>query len=466
MMLEMVAICPHPPIIIPEVGKGELKKAEKTVKAMQEIAQVIKELEPELLIFITPHGPVFQDAITISHPKELKGSFNKFGVPVALKRNFAEEFSNRLIKSCQNITAMVAELDDQDANNYGIKLELDHGILVPLYYLEKAGVNTPIVPVNMGLLPFNELYEFGIRLREVIEKVNRKVVLIISGDLSHRLTPNAPSGFDPQGKVFDEILVQAVGEGDVLRIVNIDKRLISKAGECGLRPIIMGLGALDGYEFTTKIYSYEGPFGVGYLVAGLQLGKKLDTRRLLENIYEIELKKIKKLREEESWPVKWARENLQSYLKKGELLPEPEVVEKEFKRPAGVFVSIKKQGQLRGCIGTISATKETIVQEIQENVLKAALNDPRFAPVNADELDELVFSVDVLEKPEKVSSMNELDPQVYGVIVSKGSRQGLLLPMLEGVDTIKEQVNIAKRKAGISPHEKVELERFKVTRYK
>jgi len=461
----MVAICPHPPIIIPEVGKGEESKAEKTIKGMEKIALDIKGLEPDLLVFITPHGPVFQDAITISRPKKVRGSLQKFGTALSLERAFAGEFSTSLVKRAQGSKAMVAEMTDSDAHGYGINLELDHGILIPLYFFDKADINVPIVPVNMGMLPFPELYEFGICLKGVINNFPGKVVVVVSADLSHRLTHDAPAGFEPQGKVFDEILVQALEEGDTMRVLTIDKQLVNKAGECGLRPIIMGLGALDGNEINTSVYSYEGPFGVGYLVAALNPGRELETRLLLKEIKRIEKDKINMVRKNESWPVKWARENLELYLRTDKILKLSETLPQEFLSPKGVFVSIKKHGQLRGCIGTIGATKETLAEEIQSNALKAALEDPRFEPINGDELEQLTYSVDILEKPEIIASMKELNPEIYGVIVKKGSRQGLLLPMLEGIDTVEEQVTIAKQKAGIRPQDDVELERFKVTRY-
>ncbi|MFZ5942567.1 MAG: AmmeMemoRadiSam system protein A [Bacillota bacterium] len=464
-MLQMVAICPHPPIIIPEIGKEELKKVEKTAQAMEEIAKQIKQLDPEILVFITPHGAVFEDALTISHPRKLRGSFERFGSKLSMQKTFAEDLSNNLLKGARKIKPMVAELTDMDANNYGINLDLDHGILVPLYYLDKAGINVPILPINIGLLPYDQLYEFGIFMQEVIQQQKKRVVVIISGDMSHRLTHDAPAGFDPQGKIFDEIIVQAVSEGDVLRMFNIEPGLISKAGECGLRPIIIGLGILDGYEIKSKVYSYEGPFGVGYLVAGLQTGKSIESRKLLSQIRLDQQNKIKRVREDESWPVKWARENIEQYIKREEILPASLDIPEEFKGEKGVFVSIKKQGQLRGCIGTISATKNSIAEEIQANAIKAATEDPRFEPVDHDELEQLTYSVDILEKPERIDSINQLNPEIYGVIVRKGMRQGLLLPMLEGIDNAEEQVRIAKQKAGIGMNEKVELERFKVTRY-
>lgn len=464
-MLQMVAICPHPPIIIPEVGKGEEKGAEKTVKAMEAIAQDIKRLDPDLLVFITPHGPVFQDAITVSKPKVLKGSFKRFGSSISLERSFAKDFSTELMDKARGIKAMVAELTEADAHGYGISLEIDHGILVPLYYLDKAGIKTPIVPINMGLLPYPDLYEFGISLREVINDIQEKVVVLVSADLSHRLTKNAPAGFDPQGKVFDEIIVQAINEGDVKRVLTIDDKIVTKAGECGLRPIIMGLGVLDGNQINSKVYSYEGPFGVGYMVAALTPGEKVPSRCILDEIRQGEKERIQLIRNKESWPVKWARENLEHYIRKRKLLDIPDTIPPEFIGKKGVFVSIKKGGQLRGCIGTISATKKNIVEEIQANVLKAAFEDPRFDPIEEEELTNLTYSVDILDEPESITGLEELNPDIYGVIVRKGWKQGLLLPMLEGIDTPEEQVAIAKEKAGIGLSEKVEMERFRVTRY-
>ncbi|MFZ7104448.1 MAG: AmmeMemoRadiSam system protein A [Peptococcaceae bacterium] len=464
-MLQMVALCPHPAIIIPEIGKEELNQVTRTVNAMSELSMEIKKLDPELIIFITPHGAVFRDAITIPKLDNIAGSFRKFGADISLRRKIAGGFRRILLQEARQIEAVVVELDSVDAHNYSVKLELDHGILVPLYYLNKAGVDTPILPINMGMLPYYQLYEFGMCLQKAIAGENKKAVVIISGDFSHRLTPDAPAGFDPQGKVFDEIVVQSIAEGDVLRLFNIDHKIINKAGECGLRPLVMGLGALDGFAIRSKVYSYEGPFGVGYLVAEIRPDVAMESRILLEKIKENDKNRMDKIRAGESWLVKWARENLESYLKTGRSLAIPDEVPPEFKSRQGVFVSIKKDGHLRGCIGTIRPTKSSIVEEVQDNVLKAALEDPRFEPVEEEELTQLIYSVDVLATPESIDSIEQLDPETYGVIVKKGLRQGLLLPKLEGIENVEEQVAVAKQKAGIRPQEEVEMERFKVTRY-
>jgi hypothetical protein len=132
---------------------------------------------------------------------------------------------------------------------------------------------------------------------------------------------------------------------------------------------------------------------------------------------------------------------------------------------AGVFVSLKKYGELRGCIGTFEPTRANVAEEIIANAISSATRDPRFPPVNTAELPHLSYSVDVLTKPEPVESQNELDPKRYGVIVESGGQRGLLLPDLEGVNTVEEQISICRQKGGILPHEPVKLYRFEVKRY-
>lgn len=135
-------------------------------------------------------------------------------------------------------------------------------------------------------------------------------------------------------------------------------------------------------------------------------------------------------------------------------------------KKAGVFVCVKKHGELRGCIGTIMPTKDSVARETIDNAISAATCDTRFLPVTPDELPDITYSVDVLTTPEPVSDLSELDPKRYGVIVSAKGRRGLLLPDLEGVDTVERQIQISMMKAGISEGEPISVERFEVIRYK
>lgn len=168
----------------------------------------------------------------------------------------------------------------------------------------------------------------------------------------------------------------------------------------------------------------------------------------------------------ESTVVKLARKAIEEYVKKRKKIKAPQNLSEKMEEQKGVFVSIKKNNQLRGCIGTISATQENVASEIINNAISACARDPRFPPVREDELEQLKISVDIIGKKEPVASIDQLDPQKYGVIVKRGNQKGLLLPDLEGINTAQEQVEIARRKAGISVGTEIDLFRFKVERYR
>jgi AmmeMemoRadiSam system protein A len=163
--------------------------------------------------------------------------------------------------------------------------------------------------------------------------------------------------------------------------------------------------------------------------------------------------------------VELARKSVETFIKEGKKIAPPDPLPPEMTEKAGVFVCLKKFGELRGCIGTYLPTNECIGAEVIANAISAAIKDPRFSPVEEGELSDLSYSVDILSCPEKVDSISDLNPKKYGIIVVSGFRRGLLLPDLEGVDTVEEQLRITKMKAGILPHEEVEIFRFEVKRY-
>jgi len=469
-MLQTIAYFPHPPIVLPEVGGADSEKVSATYQAMKKLATAVASAKPDYIVAITPHGHIFSDAISITALGQLEGDLGRFGAPeVKVSFPLAGEAVQSIITGCQSKNFFCAALDSDMLREYKLPLELDHGLVIPLYLIVQAGWQGSLVPINMAFLPFEELYDFGASLAKVLENIGKNWALVISGDLSHRLLPEAPAGYSPQGAVFDEILRQAVREGDVKRIIHMDHVLIEDAGECGLRPLIMGLGVLDGYEIKGEELSYEGPFGVGYLVARMEKGARDSKRELVKDLYREREQRLQDNRRTEAPLVNLARRSIELYLNEARYLDNYHGTlgeqEELLNSKAGAFVSLKKHEQLRGCIGTIEPTKENLAEEIIHNAVSAALNDPRFEPLEIEELAQLSISVDVLGKPEKVASLTQLDPKTFGVIVSRGTRRGLLLPDLPGITSAEEQVNIAKQKAGISKEEEVVLERFRVTRY-
>ena len=453
-------LVPHPPIIVPEIGQGEEKKAQKTIAAMEEIAGDIAEKKPEVIIVITPHGPLFSDAVAVSAMREFKGDFAGFGQPgVSLSFAGSYDMAFDIMEEAAREGIPVIAVDDNTRRRYCISGGLDHGALVPLYYINRRYQGFGLVHITYGLLSPKRLYSFGKCIQRAVEKRNKHASIVCSGDLSHRLTRGAPAGYSKRGAVFDQSLVESLRKMDVGQVLNMDPQLLEEAGECGYRSVVIMLGALDGYRVESLILSYEGPYGVGYCVASFD-PLQPDPERARKG------KDTAGKQEGDSY-VRLARLALETYVKKGKIIDPPEGLPEEMlNKKAGVFVSLKLDGNLRGCIGTISSTTGSIAREIISNAISAGVRDPRFYPVGPEELDRLEYSVDVLGQPEAIESIEDLDVKRYGVIVRSGRRSGLLLPDLEGVDTPRQQVAIALQKAGIRPGEPYQLERFEVIRHR
>lgn len=432
---------PHPPIIINEIGRGEEKKAIKTVEGSRALAKSIGQEKPSTIIIITPHGPLFRDAIAISTETELRGDFGNFG-----RRDLEFHFQNnvelgrKIVEKSREENISIIEIDRENSRKYNIDLNLDHGSLVPLYFVNKEHSDYKLIHITYGLLSPNELFEFGKIVQNIVLESGEDAIMIASGDLSHRLSSTGPYDYSPAGEKFDKKIVKLLEKGDFKSIVDFDLELSEEAGECGLRSLIILGGFLDNLSFNPRVLSYEGPFGVGYGNALFKVG--------------------------ESEYVKLARNSLEYYIENEKIIEIPEnLSDKLLKERYGAFVTIKIDNNLRGCIGTIMATRNNLAEEIIHNAIASGTEDPRFRPVTKEELPKLEYSVDILYPPEKIETIKELDVKKYGVIVSKGFRRGLLLPNLEGVDTVEEQLNIALMKAGIANYENYEMERFQVERY-
>ncbi|MDN5277720.1 MAG: hypothetical protein PWR01_1685 [Clostridiales bacterium] len=463
-----VYLMPHPPIIIPEVGKGEESKVQSTIEALETCAQHIKDKKPHTIIVITPHGPMFRDAIAVMATPHLAGDFARFGA-ARVKMSFENdvELAKAIMDNAERSNIPCIGINSGVASDYGISTSMDWGALVPLYFVTKQYSDFKLVHITYAPLSYEALYAFGKAIQEVVRACERDVCVIASGDLSHRLSQDGPYGFHPMGPKLDKQIMTLIESGDVEGFFNMDPVMVEEGGECGLRSIVIAMGTLDGYDLHPRVLSYEGPFGVGYGVAIFEKGEPNSARALVDRLFERKYQRMQKVRQNEDPYVRLARRSLESYIRTGKIIkPDDDLPKEMLENRAGVFVSIKKDGQLRGCIGTIEATRKNIAEEIIYNAISAGVHDPRFIPVDESELDDLVYSVDVLKKPEPVKSIDELDAKRYGVIVRSGRRSGLLLPDLEGVDTPQQQIEIALRKAGIRPDERYTIERFEVERHK
>lgn len=451
---------PHPPLIIPDIGKGQERAIQKTIDAYNEAARRIGSLEPKTIVLISPHQTMYADYFHISPGRKASGDFGQFragGVKISAACD--TEFVEKL--------CFLAEKRNLPAGTLGQREKaLDHGAMVPLYFVNKYWQNYRLVRIGLSGCPLTAHYELGQAVRETADCLNRETVVIASGDLSHRLKDDGPYGYRKEGPEYDRRIMNVMEKGDFGRLFDFAEDFCEKAGECGHRSFTIMAGALDKTKVTAERLSYEGPFGVGYGICCYSVCGADGERNFKERYEDRERRLIAERQKHEDAYVALARKTIEKYVRTGDIISTPEKLPEEmYRQKAGVFVSIKKEGSLRGCIGTLSATRPSVADEIIHNAVSASSNDPRFAPVEPEELDMLTISVDVLGDMEPIDSPDMLDVKKYGVVVTKGRKRGLLLPNLEGVDTVEEQIAIARRKAGISERESVQLERFEVVRH-
>ena len=454
-------IVPHPPLIIPTVGRGREQEVQSTIDAYRTVAKQVAAWEPEVLIITSPHQVMYADYFHIAPGQGAIGDMSAFGAgQTKLGVEYDAQLRDELIRRAESAGLRAGTLGERNPS-------LDHGTFLPLYFLQESGVDCPILRIGLsGFSPIDH-YRLGQCIAQAVEILGCRAVFIASGDLSHKLREDGPYGFAPEGPEFDWQITDAMAAGDFLQFLTMDPALCDRAAECGLRSFQIMAGALDGLAVESKLLSYEGVTGVGYGVATFAVTGPDEDRRFGEQCAELERTRLaEKKASEDPW-VKLARLSLETFVKTGmrlECLPDGLPAEMTG-QTAGAFVSLHTHGQLRGCIGTTGPTTESVAWEIVQNAVSACSRDPRFPPVTVAELDSLEYSVDVLGQPEPISSPAELDVKKYGVIVSCGGRRGLLLPDLAGVDTVEQQIDIARQKGGISSREKYTLERFEVVRH-
>jgi len=427
--------------MVPEVGRESIAGVVESIEAMAELTKRLIESGAESVILISPHAPLEVDSFVAYEGPEVSGDFSRFN---AAGTQFTTPIDEELLAAIKEAATSehyeVTTLPEHD---------LDHGTAVPLYFLLRNGWRGKVVTLGYSFLSNHDHLRFGSCIRKAVDQVGRRVAFIASGDLSHRLKPQAPAGYNPNAHVFDEQVVEALRSNDPQKIIDIDFSLRRLAGECGYRSMLVAIGASAELPLSCEVLSYEAPFGVGYLVA------QITNQPGDSGTEEISLPAL-------------AREAVETYVRSGQILRPPASPGEFLSARAPCFVSLKtRNSELRGCIGTIEPARDTLAHEIIANAISAANNDPRFEPVRPEELANLRYSVDVLFPPEE-TVMEDLDPSMFGVIVEdeSGTRRGLLLPDIPGIDNAEQQVEIAARKAGIGRGEPVRLYRFKVERYR
>lgn len=252
---------PHPPLIIPAVGRGEEKAIQKTIDSYYEVARRIKQLAPEVLVVSSPHAPLFRDAFHVAVDREFSGSMADFRAPeekLSVKGDAA--FARAIIDAA-------AEANIPAGPYGGRNLPLDHASFIPLWFLHQVGFDAPIVLMGFSGFPFDTHYRLGRIVASVAEEENRRAVWVASGDLSHKQKADGPYGYVPEGPEFDRRICEIFASGDLDRMADLDEGFTDAAAECGLRSFMLMAGALQGKRLDAELLSHEATFGVGYGVA-------------------------------------------------------------------------------------------------------------------------------------------------------------------------------------------------------
>lgn len=461
MAVKGAVMVPHPPLIIPDVGRGQEKAIQATIDAYHEAAKKIASWQPDTVVVLSPHSIMYADYFHISPGTGARGDFGQFRAPqVKIQVQYDTELVEALSQEAEAREIPAGTMGERDSR-------LDHATMIPLWFLNHYYTDYKTVRIGLSGLPLSQHYMLGQCIQKAAELCGRNIVVIGSGDLSHKLKEDGPYGFQKEGPEYDSRIMEVMGAAAFDQLFDFTEEFCDKAAECGHCSFVILAGTLDRLAVKAEKLSHEGTFGVGYGVCTYEVEGRAPERDFLRQYEEKIAEEVKRRKKSEDAYVRLARQTIEAYVGERRQISIPkDLPEEMYESRAGVFVSLKEEGRLRGCIGTITPVQKSIAEEIIANAISASTKDPRFHPVQSDELDKLVYSVDVLGTPEAITSPDELDVKRYGVIVTKGRKRGLLLPNLDGVDTVEDQITIAKQKAGISTYDDdVQLERFEVVRH-
>lgn len=443
-------LMPHAPILVPGVGGERSGAAAASCRAMRAAASCVVSHRPATVVLISPHAPRQPGAFGLWADDPLQGSFAPFNAP---------QIEVSLPLDPPLARAIAAEAHARDLETWTIeRCPLDHGALVPLWFLVEAGWAGPTVILSLNYPGENGLTALGEAIAAAAQALPRRLALIASGDMSHRLTANAPCGFHPQARQFDETFIRLVRAGDYRQVEKIAPELRELAAEDVVDSTVIAAAAVNWQTTGHQVFNYEGPFGVGYGVAVLFAEKSCPA--------EADTTKTVFGKKAGTVLPGLARCSVATALAGSYELP-PSPTGEYLDAPRGVFVTLRQRdGKLRGCVGTVTPVCPNLVAETWRNARLAALQDNRFSPVTEEELPGLRFEVSVLHPPAEVLAEAELDPRRYGVIVSAAEgRRGLLLPGIKEITTPEQQVQLARKKGMISPEEPITVERFEVDHF-
>lgn len=438
-----VLMC-HAPIVIPAIAAQQAPLCSATTEAMRRTARALVAHEPALIVLVSPHAPRRPKSIGLTFDETLHGDFSRFGhAQVALRLRGAPDEAERIAQKAYAQHVPTHTLAGR---------ALDHGSLVPLFFVHEAGYRGRVIVASLPY-PGTELESaFGQALHDAAQDSQQRWAILASGDMSHRLTRDAPAGFEPRAQEFDKGFARALRLGDLRRAVTTDPDLQELAAEDVVQSTTVAAAAVQFEAHGTQVFAYEAPFGVGYLEAllfsqGADAHADIDHDAPPNALVTVALSAI----EHALHGIPYV----------------PAQLEPPWDQPRAVFVTLRSpDGELRGCIGRTEPMAPSLVDEVADCAVGAATRDLRMEAVTLDELADLQIEVSVLHPPTPVADRVRLDAKRFGVVVEHGHKRGVLLPDVEGVDSVEQQIQIALRKAGIAAHTPYTLSCFRVDKVK
>lgn len=427
-------IVPHPPILLPQIGKEALQQLSQTAAAYDKIAREISEYQPETIVIISAKAIGYSDYIHISPNAHAAGNFGKYNHPeYAISVDYDEELRERICALAKR-NRIPAGTRGDDAP------VLDTGTMVPLFFINQYFGNYKVVRISMSQLSCEQHDRLGQCITAAAEDIERNIVVIASGELSQRLHHDSPYGYAKEAAVFDQVILQAIQDNDLDTLAHINPDLIEKSAQRGLPALQILKGAIGDSLFRSSLYSYEAPFGIGYAVAAFHNKDQNPYTSL-------------------------ARSAMLTYLADGKLLSPSKEAAALLQQRGGVIISLYLNHKLYSCAGTIHPLYPDVAAEIIHNSVAAAFHDPHAPALNKMQIMRCEIVVYVLQDFEPIFFIEDMDVKHDGLIVNSAQKQGIIFPDQAKIHTPTQQLEAALKKADIDKDEYYTMERFTLKRY-
>ncbi len=451
-------ILPHSPVLIPAIGKGQEKAFDDTLDSYVKVAKEIASLHPDTIVIASPHAESYSDYFQLANGKMATGSLKSYGAPqIRFRLHYDEELRKEIVR-LSFVSGIKAGFDDsEDAS-------LDHGTMVPLYFIDKEYRNYQVVRLGLTGLPLLAHYKMGALIAEAAKKTGRRIVFIASGDMSHCLSKEGIYGYREEAVKYENLLNKSLKDANFGNLLRMDAKLISRAKECGNRAFAMLAGTLDRLSVETAFYSHEAPFGIGQGIYGYIVKGPDDSRAFADYYVSKTLFSLKEKKENCDDAVKLAYMTIEQAVKGG-APTKVEVPASYLERKAGVIVSIYEFGALRARYGSISPSESSFAQEVISNSLKASKDDSFFDAISEKELPYLDIVVSEVSDLRVLKEESEFNAEVNGVYVKKGKKSGYSVPFDSLAFDYRKQLRVAKREASLKDDESANIYYFSLIQH-